>query len=172
MSEQSFSSIVLQYLSFLIADFDFSVKENLYGSAAFDGGEIDFRSPSTILVIELDRGEVRSSIGPTNEGEIGWLSLSRVVEYFSHGEDRSLLGMNGNPPYELPDWVELELSLISTALLKYCGSFLRGDFSRWFEIQKWSLQKMEDDYRVTTGLEFPQNQRYVLYIKEKERNNL
>lgn len=170
MSAQSFSSLARQQFKFLVSDYGFAASERLYGTEPFSGGEIEFRSLTTIVIIVLDRGEVRAQVGPTEEPEIGQLSLIRIVEYFSQGKDQSLLLQDYKPVLELPDFVKWRLSLIASALLRYCGAFLHGDFSEWLMIQKWFLNEMRAHYRALTGRELSEEEPFTSYLRSKEKS--
>lgn len=170
MSAQSFPSLVQQQFKFLVSDYSFATNEQLYGTEPFSGGKIEFRSLTTSVVIVLDQGEVWARIGPTEEPEIGQLSLTRIVEYFSQGKDQSLLLHDYKPVLELPDFVKWRLSLIASALLRYCDAFLRGDFSDWLMIQKWFLNEMRTHYRAMTGKELPEDEQFTSYLRSKEKS--
>jgi hypothetical protein len=170
MAITTFSDMVRRHFRFLIDEYGFSVKEDLYGSEPMDGGRIEFRSLSTILFIELDRGGLSNRIGPIVEPEVGWSSLEMLVEFFTNGKDTSLVDVSKRGQYTYESWIEFRLIAYQFGARKYCEPFLRGDFSQWLEIQKWFLEKMEDEYHDKTGLEFPQNQRYTKYLKSKEIN--
>ncbi len=169
MSSIGFSELVGRYFWFLTDEYGFTKTESRYGSEPFSDGMIEFRSPTTIIIIRLNRGEIIEQIGPILEPEIGWLSIAKVAEFLTQGRDTSLVDVSKRMEYDFESWIGYRLSNYAIALRKYCDAFLRGDFARWFEIQKWFLKQMEDEYRSMTGLEFPQNQRYVLYIKQKEK---
>ncbi len=169
MTAKSFAELVKENFWYLTKQYGFTVKETLFSSDAFGNGKVEFRSSSTIVVVQLARFDVLTSIGPISEQEIGWLSFEQLVEFFSQGKDNMLLDLSMRQQYQFEEWITYRLSQYSIALRKYGEPFLRGDFSGWFKIQKWSLKKMQDEYRAMTGLEFPQNEGYVLYIKQKEK---
>jgi len=168
MIYKAFAEQVKHEFWYLPTEYGFSVTETIHEGERFGKALVQFQSPTTIVIMQRDWRDIFSHIGPTTEPEIGWLSIDVLVNFITRGKDKLLTEGYQQSPYT-PEGMAERIGRYSIALHKYCDRFLRGDFSQWFEIQKWFLKQMEDEYRSVTGLEFPQNQRYVLYIKQKAK---
>lgn len=168
--DKTFPTLTRECFRFLTDDYSFTVKEKLYGTQPYSGGEIEFRSPSTALVVSLDRDGMSARLGPSSEPEIGWLSVESIVERYSHGMDNSLLNLPDRSAYTMEDWVQLRIGRYASAVRKYCVPFLEGDFSEWLELQRWLLKKMQDQYRALSGRDLPENEKFSVYIRSKGRS--
>jgi hypothetical protein len=50
-------------------------------------------------------------------------------------------------------WQEYRLGIYASSMKQYCEPILRGNFSRWIELEEYVHEKIRDEFRARTGKE-------------------
>ncbi len=166
MARKTFSSLVRQYFGYLMDDYGFSVTEDVFSSQPYSHGEIEFRSSTTVVSIGLDRFDIFVDIGPSAEPRIARLSLQRIVEFLTQGKETFILNPDSRSSPKAT--IESRLARSATGLRQHCDPVLRGDFSWWLDALGYFLKHLQDQYHSMTGLAFPENDQFAMYIRSKQ----
>jgi hypothetical protein len=169
MDDNKFVVMVRRYFSFLIREYGYSTREEIYSHESLGDALVEFWSPATLVSIRLDRFDIILLMGPFGEEKVARLSPEILIDFLTAGKNKLLEGhveSGGN----LESKLEFELIRYAKVLREYCDPILRGDFSMWLDALKFFIRKMQKDYHSWSGLDLPVEVYKPIedYIKTKE----
>jgi hypothetical protein len=132
-TEYNFRANARKYFDFLINEFGYSVKEELFVNNPNSDGRINYYSPTTQIGIYKDRWDFSFGIKPALEPEIAGADIHTILEALKISGTK----LNINPV--TPNNYDSTLKQYAEVLRAYCVEFILGDFSKWNVIIKHKL---------------------------------
>lgn len=150
MGQYVFAEQIKKHFHYLIDDYGFSVIDERYDHEAFGNSLVQFRSSTTDVVVVLDKGQVLIDISPYPEIPNYRFGLATVVEFLSPDADEPayIFPEKWDNYYGMIDW---QVTRLTRVLRQYCAPVLRGEFSKWKEMDEIRRKETEDRYRALTG---------------------
>jgi hypothetical protein len=151
MEQYVFTDQVKKYFHYLTEDYGFSiVAEEKSNRQAFGNSLIEFRSSTASVIVTLDRGQVLIDMGPYPEVPGYQFSLVTVIEFLASGlnEPVYIFPEQWDNYYDMIDWQVMRLAGL---LRQYCTPVLKGEFSKWKEMDEIRTKTALDDYKRLTG---------------------
>ncbi len=150
MGECSFIELVKKHFGYLVEKYGFAVVAERYDPEIFGNGLVRFQSPSVIITVVLDRGQVLTDVQPYPEILGREFGLGTIIEF--------LAPEVSEPVYVFPDewddyWamIEWQTARVACMLSRHCVSLLAGRFSEWEELNNIRKVQALNKYRALTG---------------------
>lgn len=150
MHRYMFTERVKEKFRYLVEEYGFSVADERYDPDAFGNSLVDYQSGKTTIRVLLDRGEVTIGVGPYPLASDCWFDLSSVLEFLAvHiSEPLYIFSEEWDRHDDMIDW---QVSRLAHLLQQCCSSVLRGEFTKWKEMEQLRRKKSENEYRILTG---------------------
>ena len=161
-----FVEFVESEFRFLTVQYGCAVTRTLYDDYP-PAGRLFFHSATTGVRVEYERNDIFTTIGRVLEPEVGWLSLQQVIDCLVRGNTTLTMRILGEYSFDKTNF-ENRIRRRAIVLRTSCEPYLRGNFTDWLNLQKWSLNVMIKHYEVTTHSKWPQNERFTQYVTLKE----
>lgn len=151
-----FTELVKNHFHFLIAEFGFSNLNEDYNLRVSSDRLVEFRSEATIVIVVDDKYSVCVHVGPVLEPPIAQVELTTVISFLAPDEQVSAYisppELKGQPQKRIRYQVEKKALLLK----QYCEPFLKGDFSRWLDLENFIIEGARANYKKLTGKDLPE----------------
>lgn len=127
MSENSFSQLVQKAFAFLLEDYGFQIVRESYEPQLMGNAAVVLASPTVIVTIVKDRGQVLINMGEAPIAAEERLEFADIVRFFASDKNLDVYQFGPNP-YDVPS-AEDQVSRLAWLSREYCTPILRGDFS-------------------------------------------
>jgi hypothetical protein len=175
--KRTFFSMVMNHFQYLITDYDFSVEKVEKSERASEiEGRIEFESSTTFVTVSGEQWGIDVSVGRAKDDKYYYFLDPRTIyEYLSLAEADKQLICSFDPKDDrkakmithktrllhkkedansLDQDIDNQLSDYSKWLRQYAEPFLRGDFSHWFEIYEFIVNRQRAEHNRSGKEEF------------------
>jgi hypothetical protein len=145
MQSSAFSKLVRKYFDYLTDKFEFSITEERFYPESFGDAIVVFQSPTSFLTVTRERGDVLLEMGPMpNPGKKAY-NLGEIIEFLAPDEWKGLkVFVFPDLPEKPEDSTEIQVRHLSSLVGQYAEPILRGNFSRWEDLEKFSNKKLKE----------------------------
>ncbi len=141
MQTGSYNELVKKHFRFLVDDYGFTLVRDEYDPEAFGNSLVEYRLPTTIVMVSRDRDWIRVGVGSISDPRHRLYSLESLIEFFAPEAPK---GIDTYQPEASDDF---QLSNLACILQDYGGPVLRGEFTKWKELEEYVHKEVEEFMR-------------------------